>query len=150
MIACHKQELLKEARSRLEAAIGLVTLPPWPAAAVAASPMAAAFLIHRFGKILRLVDNIAAFDSLLPRAALMSMVFERIFQQQVCPSLSFKLKDSILLPIHSDLAVAMLLSGRGISSRKLFYNALLPAVEVYLRNTFEVCFLCAFSVQKIL
>ena len=82
-ITSHIQELLKEARSRLEAAIALVKLPPWPAAAVAASPMAAAYLFHRFGKSLRLVANIVAFDSLLPRDALMSMVFERVFQQQV-------------------------------------------------------------------
>ena len=87
-IADCKQELLKEARSRLEAAIGLVKLPPWPAAAVTASPIAASFLVHRFGKALRLVTNIAAFDSLLPRAALMGMIFERLFQQQVCPSVS--------------------------------------------------------------
>ncbi len=56
---------------------------PWPAAAVAASPAAAAYLVHRFGKALRLAANIAAFDSLLPRDSLISMVFERIFQQQV-------------------------------------------------------------------
>jgi len=77
------QVLLKEAKARLEAAIQLAKLPPWPFAAVSAAPTAAAFLAHRFGKALRLLENIAAFDSLLPRAALQSMAFERIIQQQV-------------------------------------------------------------------
>lgn len=72
-----------EVRSRLEAAIQLVNLPPWPAAAVAASPQAANYLAHRFGKALRLTANVAAFDNLLPRAVLTSMVYERLFQQQV-------------------------------------------------------------------
>ena len=81
------QELLSEAKARLEASIPLVKLPPWPHPAVTAAPSAAAFLVHRFGKALRLLRNIAAFDSLLPRSTLTAMAFERIIQQQVSQSL---------------------------------------------------------------
>lgn len=77
------QELMGEAQRRLEAAAGQLKLPPWPQAATAAAPRAAAVLAHRFGKSLRLVANVAAFDALLPRQPLLSIVFDRLLQQQV-------------------------------------------------------------------
>ena len=74
---------MSEARQRLEAAVSLVKLPPWPSAATAAAENAEQFLAHRFGKALRLIVSIGAFDAILPRLGLQAMVFERLINQQV-------------------------------------------------------------------
>ena len=54
-------------RQRLERAVAGVRLPPWPPTATAASRTATVFLARRFGKALRLLHNILAFDGVLPR-----------------------------------------------------------------------------------
>ena len=86
---------MAEVRQRLEASVGLVKLPPWPHSAAAAAPNAAAFLAHRFGKAVRLIANIAAFDSLLPRAGLISMALERLLQQQACFAVQWHLSEAL-------------------------------------------------------
>lgn len=61
------QDLLFTVRQRLEKAVASTRLPPWPAAATATSRRATIFLARRFGKALRLLHSILAFDGFLPR-----------------------------------------------------------------------------------
>ncbi len=61
------QDLLSSIRQRLERAVAGTRLPPWPPTATAASRRATIFLARRFGKALRLLRNIVAFDGVLPR-----------------------------------------------------------------------------------
>lgn len=77
------QDLFKEATVKLEEAVPLVKLQPWPASALSVSPEASNYLAHIFGKLVRLVENISMFDKFLPRGTLQQMIFERLFQQQV-------------------------------------------------------------------
>ena len=103
---------MAEVRQRLEASVGLVKLPPWPQSTAAAAPNAAAFVAHQFGKAVRLIANIAAFDSLLPRAGLISMALERLLQQQACfafESISLRLwhPTVALLAVNGALEVIM-------------------------------------------
>ena len=70
MTACNVlslQNLLSTIRQRLERAVAGTRLPPWPPTATAASPRASVFLARRFGKALRLMHSIFAFDGVLPR-----------------------------------------------------------------------------------
>ncbi|KAL3131084.1 hypothetical protein ABBQ38_000395 [Trebouxia sp. C0009 RCD-2024] len=61
------QDLLYTVRQRLERAVASTRLPPWPAAATATSRRATIFLARRFGKALRLLHSVLAFDGFLPR-----------------------------------------------------------------------------------
>lgn len=61
------QDLLFTVRQRLENAVVHTRLPPWPAAATATSRRATVFLARRFGRALRLLHSILAFDGFLPR-----------------------------------------------------------------------------------
>lgn len=61
------QDLLYTVRQRLEKAVASTRLPPWPAAAIATSRRATIFLARRFGKALRLLHSVLAFDGFLPR-----------------------------------------------------------------------------------
>ena len=61
------QDLLFSVRQRLDKAVVSTRLPPWPAAATATSQRATIFLARRFGKALRLLHSILAFDGFLPR-----------------------------------------------------------------------------------
>lgn len=61
------QDVLSSIRQRLERAVTGTRLPPWPPTATAASRRATVFLARRFGKALRLLHNVLAFDGVLPR-----------------------------------------------------------------------------------
>ena len=61
------QDLLYTVRQTLERAVASTRLPPWPAAATATSRRATIFLARRFGKALRLLHSVFAFDGFLPR-----------------------------------------------------------------------------------
>lgn len=67
---CAVQVLLRDVQSRLEAAVEATSLPAWPPLALAASHRAECYLCHRFGRALRLLQNICAFEGALPRSAL--------------------------------------------------------------------------------
>jgi len=58
-------------------------LPPWPPAATAAAPAAAALLARRFGKALRLLRALGAFEGVLARGPLVALALERLLHQQV-------------------------------------------------------------------
>lgn len=62
-----------------------LALPAWPPAAVAASRRAAVHLAQRFGRGLRLLAAVCAFDGSLPRAALQRLALERLVTAQLLP-----------------------------------------------------------------
>ena len=70
-------------KQRLEGAAADLKLPAWPVGATAAAPRAALLQAHLFGKAVRLLANIAAFDALLGRGTLLSLALERLLQLQV-------------------------------------------------------------------
>ncbi|KAK9839474.1 hypothetical protein WJX81_004262 [Elliptochloris bilobata] len=81
------QAALEAALERLSDAVAALRLPPWPPAATAAAPQAAALLARRFGKALRLLRALGAFDGVLARGPLLSLALERLLHQQMLPYL---------------------------------------------------------------
>lgn len=79
------QEVIREVQAKLESAVEALALPAWPPAAVAASRRAAVHLAHRFGRGLRLLAAVCAFDSSLPRTALQRLALERLVTAQLLP-----------------------------------------------------------------
>ncbi len=72
-------------QGKLEAAVDALVLPAWPPAAVAASRRAAVHQAQRFGRGLRLLAAVCAFDGSLPRAALQRLALERLVTEQLLP-----------------------------------------------------------------
>ena len=72
-----------EVREKLEQAAELLHLPPWPAAAAQAHPPASAILARRFGRGLRLLAAVAAFEGLLAREHLISIAMDKLVNRQV-------------------------------------------------------------------
>ncbi len=58
-------------------------LPPWPAAAAQAHPPARAILARRFGRGLRLLAAMAAFEGVLAREHLVSIAMDKLVNRQV-------------------------------------------------------------------
>ena len=82
---CLLQEVVRQMQSKLEAAVEGLALPAWPPAALAASRRAAVHVAHRFGRGLRLLAAVCAFDGSLPRGALQRLALDRLVQQQLLP-----------------------------------------------------------------
>lgn len=72
-----------EVRSKLEEAAEALHLPPWPAAAAQAHPPASTILARRFGKGLRLLAAVAAFEGVLAREQLMAIALDKLITRQV-------------------------------------------------------------------
>ncbi|KAI3437850.1 hypothetical protein D9Q98_000296 [Chlorella vulgaris] len=79
------QEVMRQAQSKLEAAVGALMLPPWPPAALAASRQAAIHLSQRFGRGVRLLGSVCAFDSSLPRGVLQRLALDQLMTQRLLP-----------------------------------------------------------------
>lgn len=76
---------MRQAQSKLEAAVGALMLPPWPPAALAASRQAAIHLSQRFGRGVRLLGSVCAFDSSLPRGSLQRLALDQLMTQRLLP-----------------------------------------------------------------
>ena len=72
-----------EVRERLEHAAEQLHLPPWPAAAAQAHPPASAILARRFGKGLRLLAAVAAFEGVLAQEHLIAVAMDKLVNRQV-------------------------------------------------------------------
>ena len=77
------QNCLVEVRERLEQAVEQLHLPPWPATAAQAHPPASAILARRFGRGLRLLAGVAAFEGVLAREHLVSIAMDKLVNRQV-------------------------------------------------------------------
>lgn len=75
------QGCLAEVRARLEAAVARLRMPKWPRAAADAWRPAAVLLARRFGKALRLLRAITAFEGTLARGPLCSLAFNALLPQ---------------------------------------------------------------------
>ncbi len=58
-------------------------MPPWPSTAVAVSSAATIVRTRRFGRAVRLLANVAAFDGLLPAETLAELALRDVVQRQV-------------------------------------------------------------------
>ena len=72
-------------QGRLEAAVEGLALPAWPPAALAASRRAALHAAQRFGRGLRLLAGVCAFNGSLPRAALQRLALDRLLTARLLP-----------------------------------------------------------------
>ena len=72
-----------EAREKLEQAAEQLHLPSWPASAAQAHPPACAVLARRFGKGLRILAAVAAFEGILAREHLIAIAMDKIVNRQV-------------------------------------------------------------------
>ena len=68
---------------KLREAAQRVVVPAWPRAAVAASPAAAQAQGRRFGRAVRLLRSLAAFEGAVPSAPLRALALDTIFAGQV-------------------------------------------------------------------
>ncbi|CAK0740516.1 hypothetical protein CVIRNUC_001256 [Coccomyxa viridis] len=87
------QECLVEVRSKLEEAAEALHLPPWPAAAAQAHPPTSTILARRFGKGLRLLAAVAAFEGVLAREQLMAIALDKLITRQLLPYLRLAAAD---------------------------------------------------------
>ncbi|KAL4419512.1 hypothetical protein ABPG77_002298 [Micractinium sp. CCAP 211/92] len=78
-------ELVAMVQGKLEAAVEGLALPAWPPAALAASRRAALHLARRFGRGLRLLAGVCAFDGSLPRAALQRLALDKLVAARLLP-----------------------------------------------------------------
>lgn len=76
---------MREVQGKLEAAVEGLALPAWPPAALAASRRAAIHLARRFGRGLRLLAGLCAFEGSLPRGLLQRLALERLVSHQLLP-----------------------------------------------------------------
>ena len=77
-----------EVREKLEQAAEQLHLPPWPAAAAQAHIPACAILARRFGKGVRILAAVAAFEGVLSREHLIATGMDKLVNRQVsfrCP-----------------------------------------------------------------
>ena len=98
---CFLQSCLMEVRERLEQAAEQLHLPPWPAAAAQAHPPACAILARRFGRGLRILAAVAAFEGVLAREHLIAIALDKLINRQVCfcsPVMPFAAAHSISVP----------------------------------------------------
>lgn len=72
-------------QGKLEAAVASLALPAWPPAALAVTRRASVHLAHRFGRGLRLLAAVCAFEGSLPRVALQRLALERLVSAQLLP-----------------------------------------------------------------
>ena len=114
-----------EVREKLEQAVEQLNLPPWPAAAAQAHPPACAILARRFGKGLRILAAVAAFEGILAREHLIAIGMDKLVNRQVslcraglpvaavctCPNIAAMYQTLLVgLLLLLFLATAMLLS----------------------------------------
>lgn len=78
-------ELVAMVQGKLEAAVERLALPAWPPAALAASRRAALHLARRFGRGLRLLAGVCAFDGSLPRTALQRLALDKLVAARLLP-----------------------------------------------------------------
>lgn len=76
-------------QSKLKGAAERQIVPPWPRAAVAASPIAVQSQLRRFGRGVRTLRCLAAFEGAVPSAPLRVLAFDVILTRQAC-SISYK------------------------------------------------------------
>ncbi len=69
--------------TKLRDTVDRLQVPPWPSAAVAVSSVAAVVRSRRFGRAVRLLANIAAFDGALPTGTLVELALRDVVQRQV-------------------------------------------------------------------
>lgn len=79
------QEVVRAVQAKLEEAVGGLALPAWPPAALETSRRAAIHLAQRFGRGVRLLASVCAFDGGLPRSALQRLALERLMAQHLLP-----------------------------------------------------------------
>lgn len=72
-----------EVREKLEQAAEQLHLPPWPAAAAQAHSPACAILARRFGKGLRILAAVAAFEGILAQEHLIAIALDKLINRQV-------------------------------------------------------------------
>jgi hypothetical protein len=77
------QGCLTEVHTRLEHAVNRLRLPQWPRGGAAAWKPAAVLQARRFGKALRLLRAIAAFDGVLMQGSLVSLAFDGLISCKV-------------------------------------------------------------------
>ena len=77
------QECLTEVQTSLADAVDKLRVPQWPHGAAAAWRQAGALLAGRFGKALRLLRAITAFDGILAQAPLVSLAFDALITRKV-------------------------------------------------------------------
>lgn len=80
------QEFLTEVQARLQHAVDVLRVPQWPHTATAAWKQAGMLLARRFGKALRLLRAIVAFDGILAQAPLVSLAFDALITRKVTAS----------------------------------------------------------------
>lgn len=81
--AFHMQECLTEVQERLQHAVDALKVPQWPHGATAAWRQAGVLLARRFGKALRLLRAIAAFDGILAQPLLVSLAYDALITRKV-------------------------------------------------------------------
>lgn len=77
------QEMVQAVQVKLTEAAQRMFVPPWPRAAVAVAPIAIQTQGRRFGRAVRLLRSIAAFEGAMPSATLRSLALDTIFARQV-------------------------------------------------------------------
>ena len=77
------QELLGDVVSRLETTVKATRLPAWGPAAAAASAQVRTFSAARFGRALRVMRSVAAFEGVLARGVLHSLALDSLLSRQV-------------------------------------------------------------------
>ena len=77
-----EQEMVKAVEVKLTEATERMSVPPWPRAAVAASPAAMQTQLRRFGRAMRMLRSLAAFDGAIPAGTLRALALDSIFSRQ--------------------------------------------------------------------
>ena len=77
------QEMVAAVEMKLSEAAQRMLVPAWPRAAVAVSPVAIQAQGRRFGRAVRLLRSIAAFEAAMPSAPLRALALDTIFSRQV-------------------------------------------------------------------
>ncbi len=80
------QELAAAVTAKLRDTVDRLRVPPWPSTAVAVSSAATVVRARRFGRAVRLLANVAAFDGLLPAETLAELALRDVVQRQVSRS----------------------------------------------------------------
>lgn len=77
--------MVRIVQGKLEAAVAALALPAWPPAALAASRRAAIHNAQRFGRGVRLLGSVCAFEGSLPRNVLQRLAFDQLISQRLLP-----------------------------------------------------------------
>ena len=78
-------KVVKATMARLQGAIQVVYVPSWPPAAVAATKKGEVYLLRSFGRALRLLRCISAFNEVLPGLPLQQLAVQQLAQQKLLP-----------------------------------------------------------------